>query len=113
MAVTENHNQLETLCDAQNTSFTKANSTERTSSGAQDGEVDRPVSRAPHLNLNRLNIGTFSNTHEKLLVRHPSFVHHQPIMDMNFCIQETFSFHINVFIGQPSKAKEIKAKINK
>ena len=45
MAVTENHNQLETLWDAQKISFTKANSTERTSSSAQDGAVDRSVSR--------------------------------------------------------------------
>lgn len=75
MAVTENHNQLETLWDAQKASFTKANSRERTGSGAQDGVVDRSV-RAPHLNLNRLTIGTFSKNQEKLLVRHPSFVHH-------------------------------------
>lgn len=33
MAVTENHNQLETLCDAQKTSFTKANSTRELAAG--------------------------------------------------------------------------------
>ena len=96
MAVTENHNQLETLWDAQKASFTKADSTERTGSSAQDGAVDRSMSRAPYLNLNRLTIGAFSKNQEKLLVRHPSFVHHQPIMDMNFCIQETLSSHINL-----------------
>lgn len=43
--------------------------------------------------LSKLNLGTFSNAPEKLLMRHSWSVEHRPAMHMNFWITDILSSH--------------------